>query len=145
MSLVFKTSLSYVRVERKIFMDKTKHQQDAVTEEAVFRITNKRTDNDLKSNDSQYMSEETEDEFMAVYHEKWKSFTKKLRKLMTEHPSLPVVISTQPGIIDEEADCNVAYVHDNKTGKFREKIILIHSISGSLSEINSDDYIEPPF
>lgn len=58
------------------------------------------------------------------FHENWKGFTQKLRDLMQEQPTLPVVI-TCAGAKDVELDCSISYVHDRETGIFVEKIISI--------------------
>lgn len=58
------------------------------------------------------------------FHENWKGFTQKLRDLMQEQPTLPVVI-TCAGAKDVEVDCSISYVHDRETGIFVEKIISI--------------------
>ena len=82
---------------------------------------------------------------MATYHHKWEGFTKKLRQIMKENPSLPVVVPFQLGINDGNLDCSVAYVHDHKTGEFREKIIAIHEAKGGISKNIGDNYFDLPF
>ena len=66
------------------------------------------------------------------YHHKLGGFTAKLRKIMNENPSLPLVIP--PGIDFKygNVDCCVAYVYD-QNGDFCEKIITIRGY-GSINE-----------
>lgn len=56
-------------------------------------------------------------EIQGFYHEKWGRFTKKLRRLTIENPSLPVVISPQSFDSDSNIDCAIAYVHEKLTGE----------------------------
>lgn len=80
----------------------------------------------------------------STYHEKWDSFTKKLRRLTNENPSLPVVVSPQSFDSDSSIDCAIAYVHEKLTGEPKEKIILIHNVDDNHLDKISDD-IDIPF
>ena len=51
-------------------------------------------------------------------------------------PALPVVASFRIGIDDGELDCSVSHVHDHNTGKFREKIIVIHDTKDTFIKIS---------
>ena len=55
----------------------------------------------------------------------WSSFTKKLRELMKENPSLRVVVSLPNGTTDREVTCVLGFACDRKPGKAAEKVILI--------------------
>ena len=59
------------------------------------------------------------------YHEEWGPFTKKLKEIMDEYPTIPVVILSQSGMNADNVDCSVDYVYDDE-GEFREKIITVH-------------------
>ena len=76
----------------------------------------------------------------GFYHEKWDFFTMKLRRLIKENPSLPVVVSSQSFNPDGNIDCDIAYVHEKSTGEAKEKIILIYNLNDNyLDEILDDD------
>ena len=84
----------------------------------------------------------------GAYHRKWKDFTRDLRKLMRENPTLPVVVSVPDGTEDREIACTLTYVHDPRTGDFREKIILIHKavrVRPEFLDLTDDDLAELPF
>lgn len=72
--------------------------------------------------------EEAGNKSETIYHKKYGTFTKKLRKLMKKNPSLPIVI-LQRERSENMVDCSVAYVHDEKTGVFIEKIIVIYDLA----------------
>lgn len=59
------------------------------------------------------------------YHKQSEAFTKKLKKLMNQNPSLPVVLSLPSGAYEGRLTCDVAYVYDSLNEEFREKIIAI--------------------
>lgn len=86
-----------------------------------------------------------EDKESKYYHQEWWLFTQKLRSLMNDYPTLPVVVSSQVSIMDGKVDCAVAYVHDHRTGKFKEKIIAIHSALDNFPEMINDYDIDLPF
>ncbi len=60
------------------------------------------------------------------YRRKWRDFTEKLRNLLMNNPSLPVVLTFHNKFNVENVDCEVGYVHDYETGEFKEKIISIN-------------------
>ncbi len=61
-----------------------------------------------------------------AFHRKFGKFTRKLRKLMDENPSLPVVVISNGVVEKGEIDCDIAYVYKKGTEEFTEKIIAIH-------------------
>lgn len=80
----------------------------------------------------------------GAYHSKWAPFTEKLRKLMKQNPSLPVVVSSKPSSVNDRTDCDIAYVHDHSTGAFKEKIIIIYGVNNKYpNEICNDDFDIP--
>ena len=81
----------------------------------------------------------------GYYHEKWDSFTKKLRRLMQENPSLPVVVSYRSFDSNDSIDCAIAYVHEKSTGEAEEKIIMIYSVQDNYPGEIRDDDIDIPF
>ncbi len=85
---------------------------------------------------------EEETEGGISFHTRYADFTQKLRLLMSEYPSTPVVIS---GL--DNNDCEVGYVHDSKTGEFREKVISVFSKSGNSDNPGDKDIVpeELPF
>ena len=78
------------------------------------------------------------------FHRKSSEFTKKLKKIMKQNPSLPVVLLLPGGVYAGNLECDVAYVHDPVSGAFREKIIEIHSRNTEHQAFENYD-IEPPF
>lgn len=78
-------------------------------------------------------------------HQSDRAFTEKLRKLMKDNPDLVVKLSFGCDMDNENLDCSVANIQNHKNGKFREKVILIHSKSESFPLMVSDDSIELPF
>ena len=84
-------------------------------------------------------STKAHEELTGAYHQKWARFTQKLRRIMEENPSLPVVVSSRPSKVNDCTDCDIAYVHDHLTGEFKEKIIVIHSSQDEISEILRSD------
>ncbi len=76
------------------------------------------------------------------YHQNWAAFTQKLRKLMKDYPSMPVVI-LQPQKPNVKIDCAVAYVHDPKTDELMEKVIAIYSESDYSEETSIEDIVAP--
>ena len=64
-------------------------------------------------------------------HKEHAAFTQKLRNLMAEYPTMPVVVSQH-----ESFDCNIGYIYDPKTGAFREKVIAIYTEGGEPKHSN---------
>ena len=73
------------------------------------------------------------------YHHRWGPFTQKLRRLMKENPTLPVVLSSQLQATNDALDCSVAYVYDQKAESFLEKVILVHNVQSGYPGAESDD------
>ena len=69
-------------------------------------------------------------------------FSNKLRSLMKENPTLPVVIF--PFSSPDEADCFVGYVYNKDTGDFEEKVIAISDKHNNVQGLRDrDDSILP--
>ena len=78
----------------------------------------------------------------TYYHRICGEFTNKLRSLMNENPTLPVVIF--PFLPPDEADCYVGYVYDKDTGDFKEKVIAISGKQNNDQDLSDrDDNIFP--
>ena len=76
---------------------------------------------------------------IKYFHHNFGGFTAKLRKIMNENPSLPLVIPTGIDYRYEDIDCSVGYVYDHDTGDFLEKIITIR---GHVSRDDSPKWID---
>ncbi len=85
------------------------------------------------------------EEMSLVHLDKWRSFTRKLRKTMQDNPSLPVVLSPEMSMKEDAIACSVAYVYNRKTGTFKEKIILIYNSKDHAIERYDAPDINPPF
>lgn len=109
------------------------------TRERSIAISNESDDQRAETEENKKVSEPT-------YLQKWGGFTKRLYELMSKNRSLPVVImSCLIFNYDDLLDCSVVNIRDHKTGKIREKVILIHNADRSTPEIMDDDLIKLPF
>lgn len=70
-------------------------------------------------------------------------FSNKLRSLMKENPTLPVVIF--PFSSPDEADCFVGYVYNKDTGDFKEKVIAISGRQNNNQGLSDQDDNILPF
>lgn len=102
---------------------------------------------DVGSSGSTLVDNTNENEFIpsTQYPKRWFKFTKKLRKLMKNNPSLPVTVIPSLGINNDDLDCAVTCVHDYKTRKPMEKIILIHDSGKAFTKCIESDQLDLPF
>lgn len=99
-----------------------------------------------ESADQQADSEKNENVDESTYLQKDGGFSQHLYEMMTENRSLPVAI--MPCLMfsyDDHLDCSVVNIRDHKTGKIREKVLLIHNADENISVMMDDDLIELPF
>jgi len=80
-----------------------------------------------------------------TYLQKWGRFTNHLYELMTENRGLPVVVPYQMFNDDGSLECSTVNIRDYKTGKIKEKVILIHNANENIEETIDDYEIKLPF